>query len=222
MQEFNSAKPWIIAITGASGTCYARKLIELLLNNFPQIKLEIIFSEAGLRVLREEDRVHISLNKDPLKELIGPYSLLATQKVTIHNNRDIGASIASGSYLSAGMVIVPCSMKTLAALAHGYAENLIQRAADVILKEKRRLIIVPRETPLSEIHLENMLRLAKLDVRVIPAMPGFYQQPKEIADLVEHFCFKILDQMGLELDSASRWKSADKGKNISGVEIWKK
>ncbi len=222
MQEFNSNKPWIIAITGASGTCYARKLIELLLNNFPEIKLEIIFSEAGLRVLREEERINISLNKDPLKELIGAYTLLDTQKVTIHNNRDIGASIASGSYLSAGMVVIPCSMKTLAALAHGYAENLIQRAADVILKEKRKLIIVPRETPLSQIHLENMLRLAKLDVRVIPAMPGFYQQPKNITDLVEHFCLKILDQMGLELISSSRWKSADQEKNISGMEIWKK
>lgn len=221
MQEFNSNKPWIIAITGASGTCYARKLIELLLNNFSEIKLEIIFSEAGLRVLREEENINISLNKDPLKDLIGQ-QLLSSQKVTIHNNRDIGASIASGSYLSAGMVIVPCSMKTLAALAHGYSENLIQRAADVILKEKRRLIIVPRETPVSEIHLENMLRLAKLGVRVVPAMPGFYQQPKVIADLVEHFCFKILDQMGLELDSSFRWKSLDSEKNISGMEIWKK
>lgn len=222
MQDLNFNKPWIVAITGASGTCYARKLIELLLNNFPEIKLEIIFSEAGLRVLREEDRINISLNKNPLKELIGSSHLLPNQKVTIHNNRDIGASIASGSYLCAGMVIVPCSMKTLAALAHGYSENLIQRAADVILKEKRKLIIVPRETPLSEIHLENMLRLAKLGVRVIPAMPGFYQQPKEIADLVENFCFKILDQMGLELDYNLRWKSRDQEKNISGMEIWKK
>jgi 4-hydroxy-3-polyprenylbenzoate decarboxylase len=106
------------------------------------------------------------------------------------------------------MVIVPCSMKTLAAVAHGYGENLIARAADVVLKERRRLIVVPRETPLSAIHLQNMLRLARLGVAILPAMPGFYHRPETIDDLVEMMVMRILDQMGFEIDLAKRWSGS--------------
>ena len=206
-----SIHPWIIAVTGASGICYARRLIALLLENFPQIKLELIFSDAAMRVLSEEEGLRASIGRIKLEEFlaVGPDESAITpgpdQSVVIHSNRNIGASIASGSYLTQGMVVVPCSMKTLASIAHGLCDNLIQRAADVVLKEKRRLILVPRETPLSAIHLENMLKLARLDVRIVPAMPGFYQQPKSIRDLVDNFVLRIADQMGLSLASGARW-----------------
>lgn len=222
MEVLNLKNPWIIGITGASGICYARKLIELLINNFPEIKLEVIFSEAAIRVLREEEDLTISLNQNPIAQLLGFDKNHKFPNISVHNNRDIGASIASGSYLTSGMIVVPCSMKTLAAISNGYADNLIQRAADVILKEKRRLLIIPRETPLSQIHLENMIKLAKMDTRIIPAMPGFYQKPKTIEDFVEHFCLKILDQMGLELAHQARWKSSDQEKHIAGLEVWKR
>ncbi len=199
-------RPWIIALTGASGTCYARRLIELLLVHRPDMRLEVVASEAALRVMREEEGLEASVGRLGLDRLLGrecPADWHA--RVTIHSNRNIGASIASGSYRTAGMVVVPCSMRTLAAISNGIAENLIQRAADVVLKEKRPLVIVPRETPLSVIHLENMLRLARLDVRIVPAMPGFYTQPKTIGELVDQFVLRIADQMGIELPVGERW-----------------
>ncbi|MFN8391963.1 MAG: flavin prenyltransferase UbiX [Bdellovibrionota bacterium] len=212
------SKPWIIALTGASGTCYGRRLIELLLESVPDIQLDVIFSEAALRVLHEEEGIRTSVGRIQLEELIGrPVSLLPEQRVTVHSNRNIGATIASGSYLTEGMIIAPCSMKTLAAVANGYCENLIQRAADVVLKEKRKLIIVPRETPLSAIHLENMLKLARMDVRIVPAMPGFYQKPKTIADLVDNFTLRLADQMGFELAVGKRWGEKDAERGIGGV-----
>src|SRR5262249_9708665 len=126
--------------------------------------------------------------------------------VKLHSNKDIGASIASGSARSDGMVIVPCSMNTLAAVASGLAGNLIQRAADVTLKERRKLIIVPRETPLSEIHLHNMLRLSRLGAVILPAMPGFYQKPAVIRDLVDSVVMRIVDHMGFPIELLRRWE----------------
>lgn len=199
-------RPWIIALTGASGTCYGRQLIRTLLENFPLMPLDVVVSEAALRVMREEDGLKLSVGVLKLEDLIGPeFDAAWTERVQIHSNRNIGASIASGSHLTAGMVIVPCSMRTLAAVANGYSDNLVQRAADVTLKERRPLLLVPRETPLSAIHLRNMLRLAKMNVGIIPAMPSFYDQPQQISDLVDQFVYRLIDQMNLPLDLAKRW-----------------
>jgi 4-hydroxy-3-polyprenylbenzoate decarboxylase len=206
---------WIIAITGASGTVYARRLLRVLVERVDDIRLEVIISPAGLRVLRDEEGLAVSPSRLTAELLVGIPTEAVTvycddppSRVTIHDCRNIGDSLASGSYPTRGMVIVPCSMKTLAAVAHGYAENLIARAADVVLKERRRLILVPRETPLSAIHLQNMLRLARLGVAIVPAMPGFYHRPETIDDLVEMMVMRILDQMGFEIDLAKRWSGS--------------
>ncbi len=206
---------WIIAITGASGTIYARRLLRVLVERVDDIRLEVIVSAAGLRVLRDEEGLAVSPSRLTAEWLVGiptdavsVYDDEPPSRVTMHDHRNIGAGIASGSYPTRGMVIVPCSMKTLAAVAHGYGENLIARAADVVLKQRRRLIVVPRETPLSAIHLQNMLRLARLGVAIVPAMPGFYHRPETIDDLVEMMVMRILDQMGFEIDLAKRWSGS--------------
>ena len=206
---------WIVAITGASGTVYARRLLRVLVERVDDIRLDVIVSPAGLRVLRDEEGLAVSPSRLTAELLLGiptdavtVYCDEPSSRVTMHDYRNLGASIASGSYPTRGMVVVPCSMKTLAAVAHGYAENLIARAADVVLKERRRLILVPRETPLSAIHLQNMLRLARLGVTMVPAMPGFYHRPETIDDLVEMMVMRILDQMGFEIDLAKRWSGS--------------
>ena len=198
--------PWIIAVTGASGTVYARRLLQLLLENEPDSHFELVISEAALRVMREEEDIGASIGRLSLEDFIG--SAVAPEwsaRVRIHSNRNIGATIASGSYKTSGMVVVPCSMRSLAAIANGLCENLIHRAADVVLKEQRKLILVPRETPLSLIHLENMTRLARMNVQIVPAMPGFYSRPASIGELVDHFVARLADQMGYELDLGQRW-----------------
>src|SRR5262245_56779311 len=144
-----SPAPWIIAFTGASGIRYGRRLVDAIPDEQP---LEVVCSESAFRVMQDEEGLELSPARLSAELLIGR----SRPNLRCHNNRNIGASIASGSQPAAGMVIVPCSMKTLAAVAHGYSDDLIHRAADVTLKEGRRLIIVPRETPLSAIHLENM------------------------------------------------------------------
>ena len=198
-------KRWVIGVSGASGTVYARQLMKVLLENDPEVHLEVVFSEAALRVMREEENIKTSINNVNLKEIVG----FETDKITFHNNRDIGASIASGSIKTEGMVIAPCSMGTLGSVANGMAHNLMHRAADVTLKEGRKLIIVPRETPLSAIHLENMLKLSKIGVSIVPAMPGFYHQPESISDLVDMMVMKITDMMGYDFQSDNRWKSSN-------------
>lgn len=214
-----ASRPWVIALTGASGICYARSLISALVNNVPNIQLDIVVSDSALRVMQEEEGIKVSSSRLNLNELLqSETSLLSTQRVSFHNNRNVASSIASGSYLTQGMVIIPCSMKTLAAISNGYCENVIQRAADVTLKEKRRLVIVPRETPLSAIHLENMLKLSRLDVRVVAAMPGFYQQPQTIAELVDALSMRVLDQMGFDIALSQRWQTPEQElKLISNV-----
>jgi 4-hydroxy-3-polyprenylbenzoate decarboxylase len=154
--------------------------------------------ELGVNVAGTERRV--------VRELISTDS----DKVIVHPVADIGATVASGSYLSDAMVIVPCSMGSLAAIAHGITRDLIHRAADVFLKEGRPLILVPRETPLNAIHLENMLKLARLGVRIIPAMPSFYHQPQTIDDLIEHFIHRLLDHLGVAHEQQTRWGGIQK------------
>src|SRR5215510_6370337 len=167
-------KSIVVGITGASGSVYGQRLLARL-NASPEVaRIDLVISQAGIRVVGEELELNVS-GADPrvTREFLGENS----EKVVVHSANDIGASIASGSYLSDAMVIVPCSMGTLAAIANGVSRDLIHRAADVIIKESRLLVLVPRETPLNVIHLENMLKLARLGVRILPAMPSFYHHP---------------------------------------------
>jgi flavin prenyltransferase len=192
-------------ITGASGSIYAQRLL-VQLNESPQVsRIDLVISQAGVRVAGEELGINVA-GREPrvVRELIGT----ATDKVIVHSPSDIGATIASGSYLSDAMVIVPCSMGSLAAIASGITRDLIHRAADVMLKENRPLILVPRESPFNAIHLENMLKLVRLGVRIIPAMPSFYHHPRTIDDLIEHFTHRLLDHLGVAHEQKTRWEGS--------------
>lgn len=190
---------WIIAISGASGAIYGVRLCEVLLSRgYP---LHLIISDAGWRVLHEELGWNATNRRETLEQQFSRYAG-QFEYVPV---KDIGASIASGSYRTRGMVIVPCSMGTLAGVAAGISDNLIKRAADVMLKEGRRLILVPRETPLHAIHLENMLKLAKMGATIVPAMPAFYYGPSTMDELVDFLVGKILDNMGIEHQLFRRW-----------------
>jgi len=182
-------KPVVVAITGASGAIYARELLAALVQR--RVRVHLTMTEAGARLLRDE------LNVPAQAERFAPSSLVrgAGPLVTYHPYSDIGAPIASGGCPTGGMAIVPCSMNTLAAVAAGLGRNLIERAAAVALKERRPLVVVPRETPLSTIMIENMLRLAQAGACVLPPMPGFYNHPKSIGDLVDFVVKKILEQL---------------------------
>lgn len=192
---------WVFALTGASGMRYALRLLDVAQQHLGEV--HVVISEAGLRVLREEEDIKCSFGSLDAKTLIGR----SADNFYFYNPRDIGAKIASGSALFDGMVISPCSMGTMAAVANGISENLVHRAADVCLKENRRLIIMPRETPLSAIHLENMLKLSRAGARIVPAMPGFYHRPESLEEVIDMMAMKILDQMGIhEHGLAERWK----------------
>jgi 4-hydroxy-3-polyprenylbenzoate decarboxylase len=165
-------------------------------------EVHVIFSEAAIRVLNDEEGIAINQSALSLEKLCG----CSSEKVTFYNSRDIGARVASGSMLTSGMVVIPCSMATLGAIANGMPSHLVHRAADVTMKEGRPLIIVPRETPLSPIHLENMLKLSRYGVKVIPAMPAFYTRPESIEQLVDQFVMKVIDSMGIAHNLGRRWK----------------
>lgn len=179
----------VVAITGATGAIYGVRLLELLQKT--GIETHVIISKWAAETLRIETA----------------YSLQDVQELATktYANDELSAAIASGSFKTNGMVIAPCSMKTLAALSHGFSENLIQRAADVTLKEGRKLILVPRETPLNAIHLENMLKLSRLGVVMMPPMPAFYTRPETLADVIDHHVGRILDQLGIEHQFIKRW-----------------
>lgn len=197
-------KTLTIGITGASGSIYAVRLVEELVKQGH--RLHLVISEAGWQVFSDElgwdtrDRARL------LEERFGVGRLA---KVHYHDLREFGAPIASGSYKSDGMVIVPCSMGTLSAIAHGASNNLLERAADVMLKEGKRLIVVPRETPLNQIHLENMLKVAQAGGKILPAMPGFYHLPQSMEDLIDFVVGKIMDALDIEHSLFRRW--GDKG-----------
>ncbi len=174
----------VVGIAGASGAVYAVRLLEML-EQIADVETHVTMTDSALKNLQLE------LN----------YGLEEIKKIshTVYDNKDVAAAIASGSFPAHGMVVVPCSMKALAGIATGFTDNLLLRSADVTIKEGRRLIIVPRETPLSVIHLENMLRLAKIpNITVLPAMPAFYHKPKNMDDLVNHIVGKILDQLKIK------------------------
>jgi 4-hydroxy-3-polyprenylbenzoate decarboxylase len=185
-----------IAVTGASGAVYATRTLAALLER--GVHVELVVSDYGRRLLRDELGEEASVDR-LMPFLSGKYGAgVGAGSVTVHSNRDLGATLASGSHGCSGMVIVPCSMKTLAAVAHGLSRNLIERAADVMLKEQRRLVIVPRETPMSLPQLRNMVLCAEAGAMILPAMPAFYQQPKTLDDLADFMAGKILSALGFE------------------------
>jgi 4-hydroxy-3-polyprenylbenzoate decarboxylase len=194
---------WVVGITGCSGIAYGRRLVRALVEEFEHIYVDLVISDAAFKVLEAEESILLSSSDFALNDFLG----FDSPKVHLHSNKDIGASIASGSYETQGMVIVPCSMKTLAAVSHGYSDTLLLRAADVVLKEHRTLVLVPRESPLSQVHLRNMLSLAEMGARIVPAMPGFYHRPKSIRDLIDMMVMRILDQMQLKASLSERWPS---------------
>jgi 4-hydroxy-3-polyprenylbenzoate decarboxylase len=192
-----------VAITGASGALYAMRTLAALLER--GCHLEIVISEYGRRLLHDElgDAASVSRLREYLVETYGEAASKGTFAVL--SNRDLGASLASGSHDCEAMVIVPCSMKTLAGVAHGLSRNLVERAADVMLKERRRLVIVPREAPMSLPQLKNMVLCAEAGAMILPAMPAFYQKPTTIADLADFMTGKILSALGLSHDLYPKW-----------------
>jgi 4-hydroxy-3-polyprenylbenzoate decarboxylase len=197
------AKHIVVAVTGASGAIYAVRTIAALLEL--GCDLEIVVSEYGRRLLTDE--LGAEARVDRLQALLAERygSAVSAGSFVLHSNRDLGAPLASGSHSCAGMVIVPCSMKTLAGVAHGLSHNLIERAADVMLKEKRRLVIVPRETPMSLPDLRNMVACAEAGAMILPAMPAFYQKPATIDDLASFVAGKILNGLGFEQTLFPAW-----------------
>jgi flavin prenyltransferase len=193
----------VVGVTGASGAVYAVRTMAALLEM--GCHLEVVFSEFGRRLLIDE--LGPEAKVDRLAEwLAGRYGESVRRgSFVIHSNRDLGASLASGSHPCDAMVIVPCSMKTLAGVAHGLSRSLIERAADVMLKERRRLVVVPRETPMSLPQLRNMVACAEAGAMVLPAMPGFYQRPATIDDLAAFVAGKILNALGFEQHLFAPW-----------------
>lgn len=187
-----AARRLIVGISGATGTIYGVRLLETLREC--GIDPHLIISKWGARTLTHETG----------------YTLDQVQRMAErhYSPNDQGAAVSSGSFLTAGMVVAPCSMRTLAAIAHGNGEHLIHRAADVTLKERRKLVLVVREAPFSEIHLENMLKLARIGVVILPPVPAFYNHPQTIEQLVDHTVMRILDQFDIHVDLMPRWDGA--------------
>jgi 4-hydroxy-3-polyprenylbenzoate decarboxylase len=179
----------IVAITGATGAIYGVRILQRLREAGAETHL--VISRWGARTLLHET----------------PYSREQVEALATSHYApgDMGAAISSGSFRTDGMVIAPCSAKTLAAVAHGFGENLVHRAADVVLKERRKLVLVVREAPLSDIHLENMLKLSRMGSVVLPPMPAFYNHPRTVDDVVEHTVSRVLDQFGLDVSGVERW-----------------
>ena len=193
-----------VAITGASGALYATRTLAALLER--GVHIELIVSDYGRRLLRDElgERATVDKLLEFLGDSYGPAVHSGTY--TLHSNKDLGASIASGSHDCDAMVVVPCSMKTLAGIAHGLSRNLVERAADVMLKERRTLVIVPRETPMSLPQLRNMVLCAEAGAMLLPAMPAFYQMPKTLEDLADFMAGKILAALGFRHELYPAWK----------------
>ena len=193
-----------LAITGASGTIYAHRTLQLLAASGVVETINLIISGTAVTVAQVELGANL---KEPDNTKINTWLGLPTESKLIRFWRldNFAAKPSSGSNKQAGMIIVPCSMGTMGAIASGAGTNLIHRAADVCLKEGRKLVLVPRETPYNAIHLENMLKLTHAGARILPASPGFYHRPKTIDDLVEHLCFRILDQFDIPHSKKSQW-----------------
>jgi len=179
----------IVGITGATGTIFGVRLLQMLHGS--GIETHMVMSKWGARTLIHET----------------DYTVEQVQGIATHSYQigDQGAAISSGSFITLGMVVIPCSMRSLAAIANGLADNLVHRAADVILKERRKLVLVVRESPLNDIHLENMLKLSRMGVVILPPVPAFYNHPQNLDDMINHVTMRILDQFDIHLDVMIRW-----------------
>ena len=192
----------IVAITGATGAVYGLRLLEYL-HGLPEWETHLIVSRAGLLNAKQE----LGITRGSIEELAD----------VVHNVQDIGASIASGSFLTQGMIVAPCSMKTIASIAHGFSDNLVSRAADVVLMERRRLILLTRETPLNLAHLRNMLAVTEMGGIIFPPVPAFYSQPATIDDLVNHTVGHLLDLFAIpQTDLMRRWQGLGRNDPNSG------
>ncbi|MDE1727207.1 MAG: UbiX family flavin prenyltransferase [Thaumarchaeota archaeon] len=183
----------IVGITGSSGIVYGIRMLEVLKRC--NVDVHLIMTEWAKKCLALETDFDLKY----VKSLAGSYS----------EDSNMAASVSSGTHKTDGMIIIPCSMKTLSSIANGYEETLVARAAGVTIKESRKMVIVPRETPLTSIHLENMLKLARIGIVILPAMPGFYNKPKNVDDLLNHVVGKCLDQFGIEHDLFKRWGTSN-------------
>ncbi|WP_413457831.1 UbiX family flavin prenyltransferase [Herbaspirillum huttiense] len=181
----------IVAITGATGAIYGVRLLEHL-RKHGQVETHLMVSEAGVLNLHQE----LDMRRKDVEALAD----------VVHNVRDVGACIASGSFASTGMVVAPCSMKTLAAVAHGLSDNLITRAADVVLKERRRLVLMVRETPFNLAHLRNMTSVTEMGGVIFPPLPGFYQRPASMEEMVDHTLGRVLDMFGISMQLTPEWQ----------------
>lgn len=179
----------IVGITGATGAIFGVRMLQAL--RAADVETHLVLSKWGMQTIEHET----GLTNAQLYDMAS----------VVHGSGNMAATVSSGSFHTDGMVIVPCTMRTLAAVAHGYGEGLVHRAADVVLKERRKLVIVARETPLSEIHLENMLKLARMGVTILPPMPAFYNKPESVDDIVDHIVARVLDQFDIPAEFAKRW-----------------
>jgi 4-hydroxy-3-polyprenylbenzoate decarboxylase len=201
-----------VAITGASGAIYAYRTLIYMAASGAVDRINLIMSEAAQTVARVELGTDLrNADGTAINTWLGLPS--DSKLIRLHRLDNLAAKPASGSYMQAGMLIVPCSMGTLGAIASGACTNLIHRAADVTLKEGRKLVVVPRETPYNAIHMENMLRLSRAGARILPASPGFYHRPDSIEILVDHLVFRILDQFGIPHSQATSWKGEEEVAN---------
>ena len=185
----SETKRLIVGITGATGTIFGVRLLEMLRG--ADVETHLVMSKWAARTL---------LHETPYRA--EQVEALATK---VYHPADQGAAISSGSFVTMGMIIAPCSMRTLAAVANGVGDTLVHRAADVILKERRKLVLLVRESPFNDVHLENMLKLSRMGVTIMPPMPAFYNHPQTVDDIVNHIVMRSLDQFGLHLDAAQRW-----------------
>ncbi|HYJ85782.1 MAG TPA: flavin prenyltransferase UbiX [Pyrinomonadaceae bacterium] len=208
-----------VAITGASGSIYAQRTLLHMAASGVVERINLVMSEAATTVARVE--LGVDLRSADTKSINDWIGLPKTSRlIHLHRLDNMAARPSSGSHPQEGMVIVPCSMGTLGAIASGAGTNLIHRAADVTLKESRRLVIVPRETPYNAIHLENMLRLSRAGAHIIPASPGFYHRPETIESLVDHLVFRILDHLGVPHSQSTQWQGLKEqsGELVSTIE----
>jgi 4-hydroxy-3-polyprenylbenzoate decarboxylase len=196
-----------VGVTGASGAILAQKTLALLEADARVARVHLVVTETGHRLFAEE----LGITGGDLKQL--PARILgASTKIEVLANKDVGASIASGSYQVDAMIVIPCSMGTLAAIANGISDDLVARAADVMLKESRRLVLCIRDTPVNRVHLENMLRAQQAGAVIMPVAPSFYHRPKTIDDLVTQYACRVLAQIGLQQDKMYRWTGSGASK----------
>jgi 4-hydroxy-3-polyprenylbenzoate decarboxylase len=201
------SKSIIVGVTGASGAIYAREMLRALDADARVERVHLVVTETGMRLLTSE----LAITAVDSKSLPSMITGTGAAKIQCHQNKDVGASIASGSFPVDAMVVIPCSAGTLADIACGLAGDLLARSADVCLKERRTLVLCLRETPLNRIHMENMLRAQSAGAVIMPAMPSFYHLPKSIDDLVQQFVYRVLAQMDLPQEKAYRWEGGAGG-----------